>query len=271
MQVIKLGGSVITDKSKYMKFRKSAVSRLAGEIARAKTPTVIVHGAGSFGHIKAKEHGLDSGFKDVGQLRGFAEVHRDVRELNVLVIRELFKAGVNAVSLPPSGFVNAEGGEIRDIYTKRFEEYLALGLSPVTFGDVVLDSEQGFCICSGDTLVYHIGKDLKAKRAVFVTDVDGIYGRKRGRDRVISTLGHIADIAKIEPAQTRAFQGRKKDAPGKTDIKDVTGRIRGKARVMLALGDCGVESILINGNKRGRLFAALNGERVLGTVVPARK
>jgi isopentenyl phosphate kinase len=257
MQVIKLGGSIITNKSKYRSFRKAIVARLVHEIAKAKTPTVIIHGAGSFGHILAKKHELGSGFRDLSQLKGFAEVHRDVRELNMLIIKELFKVGINAVSLPPGSFVKANGGEINSIETHKFEEYLALGLSPVTFGDVILDSKIGFFICSGDALVLHITKNLDARRAIFVTDVDGVYGRKRGREHLLTELKTIEQIGKPKKSYEHNI--------------DVTGGIKNKARVMLQLKEYGIESILINGNKKGRLLAALTGKPVLGTSIHAQK
>ena len=256
MQVIKLGGSVITNKDRYKSFRRAVAVRLAKEIARAKTPTVIVHGAGSFGHILAQKHDLSSGHKSIGQLKGFAEVHRDVRELNNMVSSELIKAGINAVSIPPSSFIKADGGQIRGIETARFEEFLELGLTPVAFGDVVLDSQMGFCICSGDVLVYHIARNLDARRAIFVTDVDGIYGTHRGRRKILAELESLDHIGKLKKP------GQKK--------KDVTGGIKGKAKVMLELGGSGIESVLINGNKKGRLLRALRGEQVTGTFVHSR-
>ena len=58
MIIVKLGGSIITDKAEYRKFRADTVDRLAGEIVSSGKQVIIVHGAGSFGHILAKEHSL---------------------------------------------------------------------------------------------------------------------------------------------------------------------------------------------------------------------
>ena len=49
MILIKLGGSVITDKSQYKKFDREQAERLCREIAESGVPVIIVHGAGSFG------------------------------------------------------------------------------------------------------------------------------------------------------------------------------------------------------------------------------
>src|SRR3989442_3561614 len=62
MLLVKLGGSVITVKSKYRTLRGPDLSRLARELAAGAGPdTVLVHRAGSYGHILAAEHGLKDG------------------------------------------------------------------------------------------------------------------------------------------------------------------------------------------------------------------
>ncbi|MBO5002704.1 uridylate kinase, partial [Methanocorpusculaceae archaeon] len=48
--IIKLGGSVITDKANPGVIHREVIAKLAAAIAEAKTPAVIVHGAGSLGH-----------------------------------------------------------------------------------------------------------------------------------------------------------------------------------------------------------------------------
>ncbi|UCH38405.1 MAG: hypothetical protein JSV76_06030, partial [Candidatus Bathyarchaeota archaeon] len=51
LTLLKLGGSVITNKEKPCTPNHSVIMRLAHEIKRANiTPLVIVHGGGSFGH-----------------------------------------------------------------------------------------------------------------------------------------------------------------------------------------------------------------------------
>ena len=56
MYIIKLGGSVITDKRKENYFKKDIVDNLAKVIKKANKKTIIIHGAGSFGHIIADKY-----------------------------------------------------------------------------------------------------------------------------------------------------------------------------------------------------------------------
>ncbi len=56
--VIKLGGGLITDKGSMKKFDSDSMERVADSISSVVdmgVPIVIVHGAGSFGHLLAKE------------------------------------------------------------------------------------------------------------------------------------------------------------------------------------------------------------------------
>jgi len=54
MYLIKFGGSVITEKSnRDAVFKKSIMDKLAKSLASAGKEYIIVHGAGSFGHVLA--------------------------------------------------------------------------------------------------------------------------------------------------------------------------------------------------------------------------
>ncbi len=99
--MVKLGGSVITDKSEYRAFDAPGVAMLCKEIKDSGKDVIVVHGAGSFGHILAKEHGINDGHRDESQIPAVAEICRDVRELNNMVVSKLIGAGLPAVGIPP--------------------------------------------------------------------------------------------------------------------------------------------------------------------------
>jgi len=61
MLLVKLGGSVVTEKTHLRTPRSAAIRRLAGELASLREPLLIVHGAGSYGHILARRHRLNEG------------------------------------------------------------------------------------------------------------------------------------------------------------------------------------------------------------------
>jgi isopentenyl phosphate kinase len=76
---LKLGGSLITDKTRIEHARRPVIRRLAREIkaareARPDLQLVLGHGSGSFGHVAAKKHGTREGAQGRSGWLGYAEV-----------------------------------------------------------------------------------------------------------------------------------------------------------------------------------------------------
>src|SRR4030067_690382 len=104
MLLVKLGGSGITVKSKYRPRRGPDLSRLARELAAATDPTgmIVVHGAGSYGHILAAKHRLGEGYADPAQLGAVAQVQRDVRALDLKGLGAALRGRRRHVTPPPT-------------------------------------------------------------------------------------------------------------------------------------------------------------------------
>lgn len=255
MKLVKLGGSVITDKSRLRTFRAAACGRLAKEIGVAGRDMCLVHGAGSFGHIEAKRHSLHKGFRNDGQLRHVASVQRDVRELDLKVLECLIDGGVGAVSIPPAASGVFKNGVLRSFDRGPFERVLKLGLTPVSFGDVVPDESMGFSICSGDLIMEALAKEFEPEIVVFCADVDGVFDADPKRVRG----------AKLLPRLDREALGKLKRTRSRN--ADVTGSMYAKLERMLAISrDC-EKCMIVNGNVPGRLERALRGQEVVSTVV----
>ncbi len=253
MILVKLGGSVITDKGRYRTFDQANVERLAREIVRSKKPMIIVHGAGSFGHVLAKKYRLKEGYRNQGQIKGLARVSRDVRDLDLRTVDALQSAGLPCVSIPPSACCLMEDGKLVSFETEIIHRYLDLGIVPVTFGDVVLDRRRGFGICSGDQLMAWLADEFDAERIIFCTDVDGIF----------SSDPHLDKTARMIEEVDRTVLSR---LPRSERCADVTGSIYGKIESILDLAK-GRKAMVINGRVRGRLERALKGEAVIGSRV----
>lgn len=254
MMLVKLGGSVITDKMSYRTLRDEAVRRLAREIADSKQEVMIVHGAGSFGHVIAAEHQLQKGYRNDSQIPGMARVMEDVRTLNLAVIAALDDAGVPSVSLPPSAVTELSNGKLTSIDLSIFRRYLDLGIAPVTFGDVALDRERRFGICSGDQLMEALAKAFSPERIIFCADVDGVFTEDPSVDPEAKLI-EIVDRPALDAL------------PRTQRCADVTGSIFAKIETMLRITSYGGEAMVINGLRPGRLASALRGERVIGSKV----
>lgn len=253
--IVKLGGSVITDKSKKFSVRQDTLERLAGELTSVKGSLVVVHGGGSFGHPLASEYGLDSGYREGDQLMGFSLTHRAMERLNARVVEALQGAGFAAVAIQPSACAVVEDGRILSMELRPFLKLLELGLVPVTYGDVVPDLARGMSILSGDRLVVYLARELGSRRIVVGVDVDGVYTGDPKMDKG----------AEFVPKITPGWSGLEGSIGG-ARAPDVTGGMANKVRELLKLAERGVEAQIVNAMKPGVLRRAISGEH-LGTLI----
>ena len=252
MILIKLGGSVITDKTQYRTFNRDVIRRLCAEIRCSGANVIVVHGAGSFGHVLAKEYSLQNGLADFGQVPAVARVQYDVRELNLMVIDELLNAGMPAVSVPPGSCFMMDNGKLIVDDPEVLISASHLGIMPVMFGDVVFDRSRGFGICSGDQIMEVLCELYHPKKVVFVSDVDGLFEKdpKTNPDSELLTEVTWELLGKVS---------------GGGVADDVTGGVRAKMESMLRMTTAERECVLVNGSVPGRLCSLLKGEKVIST------
>ncbi len=254
MLLVKLGGSVLTDKARLRTPRKAAIARLTKELAGLGDDVVVVHGAGSFGHVLARRYRLNGPASPV-KAKGAAVVQRDVRALDALVVDGLLKAGLAPVVLPPSAVLGLDDGRVASFDLGPFKDYLRHGFTPVTFGDVVRDRTRGVAVCSGDVLMLELAKAFHPRCAVFAADVDGLFTADPKRVKGARLLLSVskADLPLVEFAPAKG--------------PDVTGGIEAKVHRMLEIAAHADETIIVNGNVKNRVRDALRGRIVIGTRV----
>src|SRR6266540_3310574 len=195
MLLVKLGGSVLTDKSRLRTPRRAAIRRLARELAAVRKPLLVVHGAGSYGHILARKHKLHEGGATVAKRSAAARVQADVKALDALVVDALIDAGLAAVPIPPSAVLSLDDGRVSSIDLTPFLEFSSMAFTPVTFGDVVRDVRRGFSVCSGDLLMLELARAFRPGRTEFVvsprTDVTG--GVEQKVRRMVEISAHVGE------------------------------------------------------------------------------
>lgn len=253
MILIKLGGSVITDKSQYKKFNQDQASRLCREIAESGRSVMIVHGAGSFGHVLAKRYAVQEGLTDFGKVTPAAMVHHDAMELGMLLTSELMKVGIPTASVSPGTCFVMDDGKLIVNDDEAIRRMAHVGIMPVMFGDVVMDRKRGFGIVSGDQLMELMADMFKPDRIVFVSDIDGLY------DKNPKTNPDARFIPEVTSEIMDAVDSRE-------DVDDVTGGVRNKMESMLRMCTPERDCVLINGTVPGRLLSLLKGEDVPCTI-----
>ncbi|WP_243146987.1 isopentenyl phosphate kinase [Scytonema sp. UIC 10036] len=143
LALIKLGGSLITDKDKPYTARPEVMQRLAREInyIRNQNPNlklIIGNGAGSFGHQSAKKYKTIDGFVSPYERLGFCQVHQDVLDLNLLLAKIFLQADLPVVSLPPITMAVTKNKKLLESNFSSIENSLTADLIPLVFGDVKL-------------------------------------------------------------------------------------------------------------------------------------
>lgn len=127
--IVKLGGSVITDKSCVQNgmIRSDALRQVAAELKKyPDMPLIIVHGAGSCGHPQAKQYHLDVGVTRENRI-GIFETHHAVKTLNEKVVEVLREFDSVEVDPSPKSQRYEVGGPI-----ERSLNWTARGAEPVT-------------------------------------------------------------------------------------------------------------------------------------------
>jgi len=253
--ILKLGGSVITEKSKPFTVNYNNLNRLVKEISNALNSSnfslILIHGAGSFGHTTVAKYGIDKGIKTRKQVFGFAETQKVQEELNNIVVQTLQDQGLPAIPCQPSSHAIMRSGKLSQIFLDSIKGFLEIGLIPVLYGVPAYDEDRGCSILSGDEIASHIAKKLEAKRVIFGVDTDGIldYNNKL-----------------IEEITPEKFKKMKKYVKG-SKATDVTGGMLGKLEKISILAGTGTEVEIVNANKPSIIERGLKGERGLGTLI----
>ena len=244
--ILKLGGSVITDKSADCAVNRDQLASVARAIAGAQKcgGIVVIHGAGSCGHPEAKRYHLDRGVS-AGNTKGIFVTHRAVSGLNDAVVLALRNEGVDAVGVHPLHTGIADNGRLVGFECRHLATMLMLKMVPVIHGDVVMDLSNGACIVSGDQLVRYLAVALKISRVGLATDVPG-----------------VLDGGVVVPEITRETVPHLYISSSR--YTDVTGGMRGKIEELLGLADAGIRSDIFHVS---RIPDFLSGAGHGGTIV----
>ncbi len=261
-QFLKLGGSLITDKTRPHTPRPDVLRRLAAETAAAcqKSPglkLLLGHGSGSFGHVPARRYHTRQGVRSKKGWRGFIEVWREAAALNHLVVEALSGAGLPAMAFPPSASLTANDGQVETWNLAPLQVALQAGLLPVVYGDVVFDRERGGTIFSTEDLFDYLARQLKPGRILLAGLEAGVWV---DYPRCTELVDEITpeNLARVAPAL------------GASAATDVTGGMLSKVQQSLALVQAipGLQVRIFSGEPPGMIERALAGEPV-GTLIHA--
>jgi isopentenyl phosphate kinase len=178
---LKLGGSLITDKTRAYTARHETIARLAAQVRQALDAApglglLIGHGAGSFGHWAARPYNTRQGVKTAAQWLGYTEVAAAATRLNRIVTDAFLDAGVPVLSVQPSASARCHDGLLEHLDTHTLHTALAQDLVPLVYGDVALDDVRGGTIISTEDIFVYLAGELHPARILLLGQVPGVLG-----------------------------------------------------------------------------------------------
>jgi isopentenyl phosphate kinase len=250
---LKLGGSLITEKSGIHKPRIRVMRRLFRELGsilndQPDLRILLGHGSGSFGHIPAKKYGTINGVRSSEEWQGFVEVWQDAHALNRIVMEELKNAGLPAISFPPSATILSENRKIVSWEISQIQTAIQHSILPVVFGDVIFDRKIGGTILSTEDLFSYLAPFLKPHRILLAGEEKGVWSNYGNKDFLIQTI--TPETSRKMPSQPRG-----------SNNTDVTGGMKQKVEMMISLVDKHPEITvsIFSGLVTGELKRALTG------------
>ena len=255
--VLKLGGSLLTDKSTPYKLREEIIKAVAVEIKECIDlglikNLVIVHGVGSFGHPPVLKYNLHKGFRNKDQLISMSKTQQIVNELRKAIAIIFTEEGVPINLMHDSSMVVGSKMVITDHAFTSLKGFLSLSMVPLIGEDMMYDTKMGFSVCGGDQLAVLISRELNTKQLIFATDVDGVYKNDPKKSPEALLLKEI-NINEIELFIQKMDESS----------KDATGKMRGKLLSLISVKDHikkGLEVSIFSMIKKGNLKKYLEGK-----------
>ncbi|MFQ5572767.1 MAG: isopentenyl phosphate kinase [Nitrosopumilaceae archaeon] len=243
MILIKLGGSIITNKAKPLSARKSSIDKIVRALKKLDEPIIVVHGGGSYGHywsVKYNMHTKPAYYNT----HGVSVVKNSMVELNKIILDSFLKNKLNPYCLPPTDFIFGNKPIIKKI--KEMGKIAKTNLIPVTFGDALWFGKKKSYILSGDRIMSILANILKPRLCIFVLNVDGLYSDPK-------TKKLINEFKGVKPLISKSS-------------KDVTGGMKRKVEEATKISKKGMNVFFVNGNKPERIIDAVKRKKFQGTL-----
>lgn len=257
IDIIKLGGSVITDKTTYKKLNEKSLIELLRVLKEWKTPYILIHGAGSYGHILAERYSIKYGYKNDAQIEGLLQIRQDMNDLTTMIIKNMRKLDIRGMGFQTSAICVTD--DVKQSITCNFsaiEHALNLKIVPVLSGDISFDEKKQFTILSGDKLIGELAKTLSVNRVLFLTDVDGLLKTTNEKTFDIIPLIYKEEIMDWKTEDT-----------GKTKKVDVTGQMIGKLHQIKQMINFVDKIYILNGTISKRMKSINEGKETICTLI----
>ncbi len=252
LNFIKIGGSVITDKSVPFSLNEPAIDSLTDQIkvivqAYPYEAMLLGTGAGSFGHFLA--HELPHTKKGLYKTSDALKIHQSVEVLNSHVAKMLSSKGASVIGLPAASFAHFRGGKLI-VTADHLHSLLVPGTIVLIYGDMVPASKHSWRVLSTEPMMLGLAEQLSQhfslNRCILASNVDGVL------DDTGHTIKRITQAGKIAHYEQSGY--------------DVSGGMAQKLTYALKLSEHFERASIISGIHTDALQKSFAGHSI-GTII----
>jgi len=243
MLLIKLGGSIITNKKKPLSAKRKTIDNIVSSFRKINEDFVVVHGGGSYGHYWSVKYDMHTKPKKYDP-KGVSIVKNSMIELNTIILDSFLKNKMNPYCLPPTDFVMGNKPINRKIL--EIKKIANSGLIPITYGDALWYGNKKSYILSGDKIMSFLARVLRPRLSIFVLNEDGLYSDMKAKKLIYDFKDEKIFIKKT--------------------VMDVTGGMTRKVAEASKISKIGLKVFFVNGNKPERIVNAITRKKFEGTL-----
>lgn len=243
MLLIKLGGSIITNKKKPLSAKRKTIDNIVYSFRKINEDFVVVHGGGSYGHYWSVKYDMHTKPKKYDP-KGVSIVKNSMIELNTIILDSFLKNKMNPYCLPPTDFVMGNKPINRKIL--EIKKIANSGLIPITYGDALWYGNKKSYILSGDKIMSLLARVLRPRLSIFVLNEDGLYTDMKTKKLIYDFKDEKIFIKKT--------------------LMDVTGGMTRKVAEASKMYKMGLKVFFVNGNKPERILNAITRKKFEGTL-----
>lgn len=244
--LIKLGGSLISDKTKVNVAKLKEINHLSEQIRKIidknkNLSFILATGAGGFGHPLAEK------YKDNLE-KGWSHIRAAVKKLNQIVVSSLVHYHVPAVSVKPFLISQPKIDKIINLFKA--------GKIPVFHADLVKDKKGKILVLSMDKFlvdlaIFFKNRDYQIDKVIFAGITSGVIDREGETIKKI-TKKYFPQIESV------FYKGKG---------IDMTGGMKQKIKECLRLINKKIVSVVINGEKKDSLYRTIVDDKIEGTII----
>ena len=243
MLLIKLGGSIITNKKKPLSAKRKTIDNIVSSFRKINEDFVVVHGGGSYGHYWSVKYDMHTKPKKYDP-KGVSIVKNSMIELNTIILDSFLKNKMNPYCLPPTDFVMGSKPINKKIL--EIKKIANSGLIPITYGDALWYGNKKSYILSGDKIMSLLARVLRPRLSIFVLNEDGLYSDMKAKKLIYDFKDEKIFIKKT--------------------VMDVTGGMTRKVAEASKISKIGLKVFFVNGNKPERIVNAITRKKFEGTL-----